>query len=189
MIQKVKPTNVGFGCSAFKFAVYIANKPALSEYDNLQSMQTLAAQEIAHIGQCCGNGWRKVFNVYSKLLYALDPQCFSFMQRASTWQKYRDQYLLQQGSATALLFSAPKITDLRTGEHNCIHIISGKTYAKTLIESGQLQTSLTWLDEHFAIDVSKRLIVCPYFDYRQLSNAKIEFLANLIKELVNDKLC
>jgi hypothetical protein len=30
-----------------------------------------------------------------------------------------------------------------------------------------------WLDDEFAIDKEHNLIVCPYFDYRQLSNNKI----------------
>ena len=35
----------------------------------------------------------------------------------------------------------------------------------------------------FAIDTKNRLIVCPYFDYRQLSNRKIARLADLLLSL------
>jgi hypothetical protein len=59
----------------------------------------------------------------------------------------------------------------------------GKTYAKSLLSSGALDLELIWLNNEFAINHSQRLIVCPYFDYRQLSNVKIERLAELIKEL------
>jgi len=177
-------SNVGFGATPFNIAVYIANKPNMVEYENGLSLQAMTAQEITQIGIACGNGWRKVFNVYSKLLYALDPALFPFTHCASTWQHYRDNFLLQQGSGTALLFSPP----LLVSKSQTIHIITGKTYAKALINSGALMTSLVWLDESFAIDVSQRVIVCPYFDYRQLSNQKIEYLASLIKELVRDNL-
>ncbi|GLS91872.1 hypothetical protein GCM10007916_29420 [Psychromonas marina] len=175
-------SNEGFGCSQFTIAVYIANKPSMVEYENCVAMHAMTAQEITKIGIACGNGWRKVFNVYSKLLYALDSELFSFSGCAPTWQGYRDNFLLQQGSGTALLFSPP----LCLPDSQTIHIISGKTYAKALINSDQLMTSLIWLDESFAIDVAKRLIVCPYFDYRQLSNQKIEYLADLIKQLMTE---
>lgn len=186
MIKKLNFSNIGFGCTQFKIVVYIANKPNMIEYENCVAMHSMAAQEITQIGVECGNGWRKVFNVYSKLLYALDPKKFSFSRCASTWQNYRDNFLLQQGSGTALLFSPPIFSSELLAATNTIHIISGKTYAKELINSGQLKISLIWLDEYFAIDVAKRVIVCPYFDYRQLSNQKIEYLAELMKQLVSD---
>ncbi|PKG39828.1 hypothetical protein CXF74_06585 [Psychromonas sp. Urea-02u-13] len=175
--------------------VYIANKPNMPEYRHCNSVQAMTSGEITAIGLACGNGWRKVFNVYSKLLYALDANDFSFKTLAPTWQTYRDDFLLQQGSATALLFSAPlllkelskELSKESQANSHCIHIISGKTYAKTLIDSGLLNVSLIWIDEYFAIDVQKRLIVCPYFDYRQLSNQKIEQLAKLMSGLVNQK--
>jgi hypothetical protein len=59
----------------------------------------------------------------------------------------------------------------------------GRTYAKSLVQSKQLTVPLTWLDGEFAINKKERVIVCPYFDYRQLSNIKIVRLATLIKHL------
>ena len=147
-------------------------------------MTSLSQGELSTIGQQCGNGWRKVFNVYSKLLFALDPQLFEFQQQASTWQTYRDQHLLQRSSATALLFTPPILT---TSE-NTIHIIMGRTYAKQLVNTNQLNVPLTWLDNEFAINEQHRVIVCPYFDYRQLSNIKIARLAVLIKQLKNQEM-
>ena len=171
--------NIGLGCRKFNIAVYLANTPAMPEYNHLNNVHALANGDIAHIGMTCGNGWRKVFNVYSKLLYELDPICFSYQLLAPTWQAYRDGFLLHKDSGTALLFSPPLLNQC----NECIHIISGKTYAKELINNGCILTSLIWLDEHFAIDSVNRVIVCPYFDYRQLSNIKIERLAKLIKTL------
>lgn len=186
MIKKLNISNEGFGCTQFTIAVYIANKPNMVEYENCVGMHAMIRQEITDIGVACGNGWRKVFNVYSKLLYALDSKMFSFSHKAPIWQAYRDNFLLQQGSGTALLFSPPVFSSELLPDSNTIHIITGKTYAKELINSGLLDTSLIWLDEYFAIDAAKRVIVCPYFDYRQLSNQKIEYLAKLIKQLASD---
>jgi hypothetical protein len=171
--------NIGFGDRDFNVAVYIANKPAMQEYQALDNILPLVSGEIASINQACGNGWRKVFNVYAKVLFALDNSQFDFSKQTKTWQEYRDKYLLQGQDKTALLFSAPQLA----ASNNTLHIICGKGHVKALINSGQLITELAWLDEEFAIDRCNNLIVCPYFDYRQLSNIKIERLASLVKTL------
>ncbi|WP_114326286.1 DUF6942 family protein [Candidatus Colwellia aromaticivorans] len=181
---------VGFGTDDYQVAVYIANRPPIYEYQQLDQLTALTTGEITHIGQQCGNGWRKVFNVYAKLLYALDKEQFNFASLAPTWQQYRDDFLLQTHSQTSLLFSAPQLKPLKqlqpikqNTNHKAVHIIMGKTYAKSLVRTGVLNIELTWLNNEFAINRSQRVIVCPYFDYRQLSNVKIERLAELIKGL------
>lgn len=151
------------------------------EYQQLDVISPVSSSEISAINTACGNGWRKVFNVYAKLLYALDQKHFDYSSLATTWQKYRDNYLLQHNSNTALLFSPPQPT---TGQES-LHIICGKTYAKHLLGTGQLTANFTWLDDEFAVDKTQNLIVCPYFDYQQLSNIKLEKLACLLKELKN----
>ena len=182
----IKP--IGFGDNQFSFAVYIANQPNLPEYQSLSQLTALTKGEITNIGQACGNGWRKVFNVYAKLLYALDKQYFSFSSFASTWQQYRDQYLLQVKSETALIFSPPDFSLLsNSAEVKTLHIICGRTYAKQLINNG-LDVQLTWVDEEFAIDVTKAVIVCPYFDYRQLSNHKIKRLSVMLTGVLMGKM-
>lgn len=171
--------NIGLGCTNFTIAVYIGNKPNMPEYQQLTVISALTSSEIGAINTACGNGWRKVFNVYAKLLYALDRKNFNYSTFATTWQKYRDCFLLQHNSQTALLFSPPHTST----NCNALHIICGKTYAKHLLATGQLVANFVWLDDEFAIDRSRNLIVCPYFDYRQLSNIKIEKLACLLKDL------
>lgn len=176
--------DLGFGSDDYEIAVYIANRPPVYEYQQLAQLTALTTGEIAYIGQHCGNGWRKVFNVYAKLLYALDKQQFHFASLAPTWQKYRDDFLLQAYSKTSLLFSAPVLKPIKHSVNlNVVHIIMGRTYAKSLLSTGALDNELIWLNNEFAINRSQRVIVCPYFDYRQLSNVKIEWLAELIKEL------
>ncbi len=169
----------GLGSHKFDIAVYIANTPATPEYQELTQVSALTSGEITAIGQACGNGWRKVFNVYAKLLHALPKEHFSYANLTSTWQQYRDKYLLQSNSRTALLFSPPCINS----ENKSLHVICGRTYAKQLINNGDLKAQLTWLDEEFAIDKKNRVIVCPYFDYRQLSNIKISRLVVMLTAL------
>lgn len=149
------------------------------EYQSLSEVTPLIEGEINVINHACGNGWRKVFNVYAKLLYALDKKHFDYSEKAPTWQNYRDKQLLQTQSKTALLFSSPQLIPNR----EIVHIICGKGHAKALINSGKVEANLIWLDEEFAIDKENKLIVCPYFDYRQLSNIKIECLARLLQNL------
>jgi hypothetical protein len=181
-------TNIGFGDGNFNFAVYIANKPNMLEYQKTDEVTALVQGEINVINQACGNGWRKVFNVYAKLLYCLDKQYYDFSTYASTWQNYRDKHLLQTSSKTALLFSAPQLSNKKMPNKEMpskevVHIICGKGHAQALINSGKLVANLIWLDDEFAIDSDNKLIVCPYFDYRQLSNIKIERLAGLLRSL------
>ena len=169
----------GLGDPHAQFNVYIANRPDFSGYPHVDSVSPLAAGEIQAIGQACGNGWRKVFNVYAKLLFALNSQSIVSLQGAQSWQSYRDHTLLKNSSNTSLLFSAPKILDVKHRNSHKIQLIMGKTYAKSL----NLPLSLQWLDHEFAVDVATNLVVCPYFDYRQLSNIKIIRLVELIKTL------
>ena len=173
--------NIGLGCSEFSFAVYLANAPNMPEYQHINGVIPVINGEIDKIGVECGNGWRKIFNVYAKLLYALHPNDFAFLRSPPSWQAYRDRFLLQSGSENALLFTAP-ILDINSQK---IHIISGKTYAKHLLATGEIEVGLTWLDDEFAINEANRLIVCPYFDYRQLSNIKIEHLSVMLSQFKN----
>jgi hypothetical protein len=154
------------------------------EYQGLEEVMPLIEGEINVINKACGNGWRKVFNVYAKLLYALDKKHFDYSDKAPTWQDYRDRYLLQAQSKTVLLFSAPQLmSNIEMPNKKIVHIICGKGHAKALINSGKLVDNLVWLDDEFAIDRENKFIVCPYFDYRQLSNIKIERLSSLLQNL------
>ncbi|RHW76133.1 DUF6942 family protein [Colwellia sp. RSH04] len=172
-------SNVGFGCKHFSLGVYIANIPNMSEYKTLSCITPLTQDEIYTIGQACGNGWCKVFNVYAKLIYALNVINIEDISMHSSWQKYRDELMLQPNSKIALLFSSPQITKVKAN----IKIICGRTYAKSLLNTGDLKANFIWLDDEFAIDKHNQVIVCPYFDYRQLSNIKIEKLKQLILSL------
>jgi hypothetical protein len=189
MNNKVNQQMIGLGDTEYTFAVYIGNQPLMPEYQSLKQLAAIHEGDIALISQACGNGWRKVFNVYAKLLYALNVNDFPFSTQAATWQTYRDQYLLQANSRTALIFS-PLTAHLSSIHlsNSAVHIICGKTYAKQLMNNGDVELQLTWVDEEFAIDLKHRVIVCPYFDYRQLSNVKIQRLSIMLSGLLAGKI-
>lgn len=171
---------VGLGDPLAQFKVYIGNRPNFAEHLELSSVLPMQLSEIHAIGQHCGNGWRKVFNVYAKLVFALGSDCLLPISGIQSWQKYRDGTLLQAESNTSLMFSKPELVENQKTKDDIIHIIMGKTYAKSF----DFADSLVWLDDEFAVQPQSNLIVCPYFDYRQLSNIKIIRLVDMIKPLL-----
>lgn len=164
----------GLGDKNYTLAFLIENKPPLIQYQSLHGITPLCQSEIKAIGNECGNGWRKIFNVYAKFMHQFDTQAKHF----KSWQMYRDDLLLQTNSHCALLFSMPKIE-----KSNAIHIIAGRTYGKHLINNGEFQSPFEWIDQQFAINQKERTIIAPFLDYRQLSNIKIERLVTLCQQL------
>lgn len=166
-------TNViGLGSRSSKINFYIANRPPIDNYPVMQNFRALESGELGYIVKHTSNHWRKVFNVYAKLLfdwYQLDNKCLP-----ESWQAYRDLELFQSHSHEALVFSQFGLNkNIQT-----IHIIAGKTYAAILD-----LPPLVWLDSYFAINKHYRLIVAPYPDYRQLSNERIAQLITLMTGL------
>lgn len=165
---------IGLGNAKANIRIYIENTPPLPFYKALAEVQAMHLGEIKDIGENTGNHWRKIFNVMAKLIFELTPQHY---QR---WQDLRDEYLLQKTSNELLLFSTTLLDDsVLAKQSKKIHIVMGKNYACKL----GLTNHVTWVNEFFAINKKHRLIICPYFDYRQLSNIKITQLATLIRSL------
>lgn len=168
----------GLGCPDALVRVYVAKPPPMQEFLALQQIQPLLPGQIQQIGSHCGNGWRKVFNVYAKLVFALPATWQPALHGNSTWQQWRDQTLLQTGGNCSLLFSAPCVPQRPSPTAvRPLHIIAGRQHARALVASGELTVPLQWLDEEFALNAEHRVIVCPYFDYRQLSDVKIARVA------------
>ena len=159
---------IGLGSESAKICVYIENIPPLTYYQNLSTLVAIQPDEIQLIVEQTGNHWRKIFNVYAKLYFELSPGSFS------SWQNFRDNKLLQAHSNQCLLFSPPQ---LKNKHDEVVHIIMGRTYANKV----RLAQRCDWLSQDFAINKRERFIICPYFDYRQLSNVKISQLVSLIK--------
>ncbi|KGJ99617.1 DUF6942 family protein [Thalassotalea sp. ND16A] len=181
MIETDNKQISGLGELSAPLKVYLDNRPPLEQYQSLVTMQPMVTEEISDIGRLTGNHWRKIFNVYAKLCFELAPKHFH------SWQELRDRALLQKGSEQALLFNQPSFNHIFDAANDAnttdIHIIMGRTYAARLVQPLPFSQHLLWLDKDFAINPKKRLIICPYFDYRQLSNVKITQLVKLIKTL------
>ncbi|MDN4503381.1 hypothetical protein QX776_13295 [Alteromonadaceae bacterium BrNp21-10] len=180
--ESTYPKEIGLGDSNADIRVYIGNRPKMPEYAELTSLSAVNIQQINEISAQCGNGWRKVFNVFAKLLFELQPTSFTRWQAYGDWQSLRDHQLLRAHSQCALIFGLPDVDNQSNhGVDNpkAVHIICGRTHAQSLLS----QVDMMWLNEEFAISKRHRLIICPYFDYRQLSNVKILFLAELIHSL------
>ncbi|MFY8350648.1 DUF6942 family protein [Pseudoalteromonas sp. SSM20] len=173
-------SEVGFGCNHYRIAFYVENAPLYSHFASPQNLIALPKGAIKEIGAKCGNGWRKQFNVFAKFIYTLHPSVFNGREKETTWQQYRDNHLLQQNSSTALLFSPPDLS-----KENVLHIIAGRCYAKKLINTRLLNSELCWLNQEFAFNCEDKVLVCPFLDYRQLSNIKIDFLAQMCHLLVH----
>ena len=163
-------TSIGLGSQTSTINFYIANRPTIDDYPGMNELRALAMGELTHIVKHTSNHWRKVFNVYAKLLFDLHHLQHRKNLPAS-WQAYRDTELFQSHSHEALLFSPPEFD----GENNNLKIIAGKTYAANL-----KLPPLIWLDSYFAINKQHNLIVAPYPDYRQLSNQRIAQLIKLV---------
>ncbi|NOU50428.1 hypothetical protein HG263_07715 [Pseudoalteromonas sp. JBTF-M23] len=168
----------GFGQASGLIAIYIEHAPPMQEYKNLEYIQALRLGEIEMINNASGNGWRKIFNVYAKILAQLHHRDHNFTNYNS-WQDYRQQCLLQSHSQEALLFSPPNLHNSRYR----YQVIAGRTYAKRLLRDQIFTNSLVWLDEEFAVDTTHNLVVCPFLDYRQLSNIKINKLCDILHSL------
>ncbi|BDX07043.1 DUF6942 family protein [Planctobacterium marinum] len=164
---------VGLGDIDASFRVYMGNIPNYRDIPQIHGIRALQDGEVKLIGDACGNGWRKVFNVYAKLVFALKLELHNELQGYGSWQQWRDECLLRADSNSVLLFSKPESGTIKAHQ---IHIVMGKAWAKSCGLEGKVE----WLNKDFAIHPELPLIVCPYFDYRQLSNQKILFLSELI---------
>lgn len=177
----------GVGDPNFALALHIEHSLPLPEYRQLLGVVPLHEGEIASIVSRCSNHWRKLFNVLAKIVVACQWP-LTVNEPIVCWRTYRDNWLLKSRSRVALLSTPPMpTTPLLTlgaecsGGHQPWHLVAGKTYANTLQAQGLL--SLCWLDPQFALDQERRVIVSPYPDYRQLSDRRIEHLAELIREV------
>jgi hypothetical protein len=176
----------GLGDPNALMKVYIANQPSHYFVNTNPSaserIMPVEKNELYECGQACGNGWRKVFNVYAKFIFALSNNQFGVFADYSKWQEYRDSLLLRKHSKTALLFTEPALAPLNTKSDE-VHIVMGKAYAHTLLEKNLIgePNDMICLTSEFAINIKHRVIICPYFDYRQLSNLKILYLVELVQ--------
>lgn len=166
-------TDIGIGDPGAWIRVHCPNRPPMPEYGRRTTLLPAAPGELDTLVAVTGNHWRKIVNLYAKLIHALDPQY-------GRWQDDRDNRLLQAGSGTALLFSEPAPLD------QALTLVMGKTYAQACGLTEDRIPDLMPDPEGIRVSPSQRLILTPYFDYRQLSNARLAALATLIQATVPD---
>lgn len=163
---------IGIGDKQYRFAVYIGNRPPLDKYLKRSTLVPAKPGEIATIASETGNHWRKIFNLYAKLGYMLDTQNYV------SWQAYRDDYLLSDNSGQALLFDKHIVIE----EKGIICLICGKSHAEVLLQDNPVvRMGMQKADDDFSINTQTRTIITPYFDYRQLSNVKLQTLVDYIQ--------
>jgi hypothetical protein len=160
---------IGLGDAQAKLTVCIGNRPDVDFCHSMATVQPMIRGQLTSIVTKTGNHWRKIFNIYAKLIHQLENTPFS------TWQDYRDEKLLTKNCGHALLFS--DVISCREKTSGTI-IVSGKTYA----EAQGVMDDCMQIDESFYLNTTQKIIVTPYFDYRQLSNLKIEKLVELVRE-------
>lgn len=157
----------GLGSLDYHLGIYIGNQPDCPSINDLQIVRSAKAGEIVDIIGFTGNHWRKVFSICAKLGFSLWPS------DVANWQTYRDEELFQQGSKMALLFSLPK--EPAPGK---LHLVLGKQYCEKIFPDKRFMQGV----DGFPVHPEWNLIQTPYFDYRQLSNQRLEVLIGLIKK-------
>ena len=133
--------------------LYISNKPDLESFKNRRGLKNLKKGDVDLIISKCGNHWRKIFTIFSKI-------CFNFNPITDSWREYRDNILLSNQCIGSISFSKKIIK-----KSNNIILLSGKESWK-----------LDYLNDENTFRTA-------YFDYRQFSNLKIDSLITDISSL------
>lgn len=157
---------IGLGDQNAVLTLCLGKCPPLPEYQQLEQVRPLQPGELQSLVAQCSNDWRKIVNLLAKCIWQWQETGFS------RWQDYRDQRLLQAGSSVALWFTDPVLS---APDHGWT-LIAGHGYAD------RMQLPLEWLDQNFARVPGQPWLVTPYFDYRQLSNAKVEQLVEYLNQ-------
>ncbi len=161
-------TAIGIGDPNAWIYIHCPHRPPLAEYEQRTTLLPAEPQELETLVAHTDNHWRKIINLYAKLMHELNAT-------HAQWQHYRDNQLLQAHSGTALMFSMPETAQ------NRLTLVMGQAFATQCgISEARFPDLKLWQD-NFRYSLSHRLILTPYFDYRQLSNKALKELAGLIK--------
>ncbi|CAA0091856.1 Uncharacterised protein [BD1-7 clade bacterium] len=156
----------GFGNHSATVRVYLPNPPPVNPFNYPEKIRPLSVADQHVIVTESGNHWRKIFVILAKL-------GLKFRDEGDDWRAYRASRLLSADGEMAVLFSPPN------ENFGGVHIVAGKACAELL----GVADNVVWLDRYFAVDKVARLIVCPYLDYRQLSDARLDRLLELVASL------
>jgi len=185
---------VGLGAENFRIGIYLPHFPESSITQQLSGLRPVSAGELEVLARELGNHWRKIINIAAKIGARLQPELaeavgdIARVPPGQTWQDYRDQSLCQAGSVVALLFSAPlgsekyhhRRPELDLPNPQEVRVMSGHQYCLQCFPALNFEV----IDQDFKLSRSLSVIDSPYFDYRQLSNRKLEKLIVLIQSLL-----
>ncbi|BCE00968.1 DUF6942 family protein [Marinicellulosiphila megalodicopiae] len=166
----LKTPHTGFGATDGTFTVYCANTPSTTALDP-HKITPICYQDIEQINSDNGNGWRKIFNVYAKILFEINSMTFK------DWQSLRNEYLLQTHCAHSLILNPIDITKTQN-----VQLIMGKGFALSFFDEPDIQW-ITPKIAHVKLADYPNTFITPYFDYRQFNNADITEFANIIKNI------
>ena len=147
--------------------VCINNVPEWPSQTFPENTTTLSGNELSQLIAVNSNHWRKIFNVYAKLLHAINPK------NTDDWRQVRDHRLLQAGNQHALTLGTPRLEQ----PLKSLTLIAGKQFAENL---GLLTNAQEIHPGIYRPSINNCLVV-PYFDYRALSDKKIAWLADEIR--------
>ncbi|NRB39175.1 MAG: hypothetical protein HRU20_12015 [Pseudomonadales bacterium] len=156
--------------------LYLPHRPPMQEFESLNGIKLLQHGDINTIIAATGNHWRKIFVIFSKIAAALDS-------RQLDWKTYQQNHLLQGSGSELLVFcddqgelASQLINEVNT---QTIHLFSGKACA----EAAGCMPYCEALESGFYRSHQGNVFITPYFDYRQLSNVKIDYLLSLLTPL------
>ena len=151
----------GIGSTKPQLVLYIDKRPSVASVLQLEKLRPAFTGEVPALIEKCGNHWRKIFSILAKLSFGLDTRgCCS-------WQHYRDEVLLTEQGAEALLFC----NELKEFSSQPFHLIGGERFFKEFDFAGE---DFCELDAAGKVRFSGRVFQTPYFDCRQFPNALIE---------------
>jgi hypothetical protein len=130
----------------------LPNRPNQKMYLNKRILKNLKVGEVKFIINECGNHWRKIFSIFAKICFSLNPV-------TESWQEYRDNILLTSKCIGSISFTKKILKP-----SNDIMILSGKE---------------SWT---ISKENSLNIFNTPYFDYRQFPNKEIDLLISQIKK-------
>ncbi|NVJ61702.1 MAG: hypothetical protein HWE27_15010 [Gammaproteobacteria bacterium] len=186
------------GIESASLVLFVPHRPTAFNFHSDRKTQALDQKAMSHFLLHCDNHWKKIINCFAKISYDLYGQSFE------SWQSYRDTRLLTKNSQEQILFpdidghfperrrqNTSIASEFFYSDHDepigtsnkKVELISGLVTARKL--SIDLDSWDRTAEFFFRSDDSGNPyhIVTPYFDYRQLSNQKINRLLNLLTHL------
>lgn len=143
------------GSAQPRLILYLPHRPEAME-------QLVLAPSASRLVEANSNHWRKIVNLLAKVA---SPE-------ATDWRRFRDEALFQY---TTLCF-APELVDTHAW-----HWIGGKENLQRFTHLAAEAKPLPNCPA-VSVDISKRLLLTPYPDYRQLNNTLVAAMRSALQQ-------